>query len=294
MRLIIRFDFDGILCAAMIQEIKEISEILFANPKDIEERPLKISFTKGDAIAHLPFYPGAGVWFHNHDYVDLRSDDVAGVKGRWEDAPSSSSLIQKYYAPALEKYKKLVEVANRIGRAKLTVEDVFDPQGWMLIHYTLDPRFSKDHEYGMLILNEIRSGKSAEEVLKNEIVAERVVRYKDDEKKYTDLLAENTQLHGNVIVTDWRKVDLPPHGNRFIVFQRYPDGNVHIRVDKPDDDGMYKISVSKSIFTRGLKIHLGELMEMYGGGGLRGAGTCVLDKDGLDARIEQMISTLRS
>lgn len=293
MQLVTRMDFDGLLSAAMIYEMERIEEINFANPKEWEEGRVRFEFDVGDAVVHLPFNPDCRLFFHNHAMDKVPPQQLEPVRGNWGKAPSTAHLVYDFYnSPNLKKYRALVDLADKIGTANLAKDDIVNPHGWMLINYTLDPRFPMEHEYGIFILTAMRTGKSAEEILQNENVAKRVARYKEDEVRFEQLLVENTKMHGNVIVTDFRAFDDPPRGNRFTVFMKFPEGNVHLRVDKHRDPMALLVSVSKSIFNRTCNVDVGKLMEKYSGGGMEGAGTCPIGLRTANERLNEIVSQL--
>jgi nanoRNase/pAp phosphatase (c-di-AMP/oligoRNAs hydrolase) len=52
-------------------------------------------------------------------------------------------------------------------------------------------------------------------------------------------------------------------------------------------------AVGHSIFNRTSRTNVGMLMSTYGGGGHKGAGTCLLPAETADARIAEMIAIMR-
>jgi nanoRNase/pAp phosphatase (c-di-AMP/oligoRNAs hydrolase) len=52
-------------------------------------------------------------------------------------------------------------------------------------------------------------------------------------------------------------------------------------------------AVGHSIFNRTSRTNVGELMARYGGGGHRGAGTCLLEARQADAQIAEIIATMK-
>ncbi len=293
MNLITRLDFDGILCAAMIHEIESIRDISFSDPKTIEEGGLLDILQRGDVVAHLPFHSDAGIWFHNHDVSHINPERLKGVKGKYGVAPSTARQVYEYYnSPVLQKYEPLVKIADKIGSANLDKDDIISPTGWVLVSCTLDPRFSHDHSYGILILNSIKGDRSAEEVLALPPVTRRVELYKSDEKQYLTALKEHTKLYGNIIITDFRGLDHAPRGNRFVVFVEYEQGNVHVRLESLGGFRT-KVSVSKSILNRTSKVNVGRMLEDFGGGGPEGAGTCIFGRKTAEDKIVDIINKLK-
>ena len=292
MNLVTRMDFDGIVCAAMLMDVESVPAINFADPKDIEDGGLLDILHPGDIIANLPYHPDCGVWFHHHE---VPASEAAKIKarGKWGLAASSSRQVFDFYTKAkLGRYENLVGIADRVSSAALTKEDILSPTGWIMVAYTLDPRFSKDYAFGMEILTGIKAGKDAAQILAIPTVAKRVELYKKDEATYQEMLDRYTSIDGNIIITDFREVDRAPTGNRFYAFTKYPEGNVHVRLDAASGLRI-KLSVSKSIFNKSSKVHVGKLMEEYGGGGPAGAGTCHVGRRTQHERIPEILNKLR-
>ncbi|MDP8207401.1 MAG: hypothetical protein P9L92_12105 [Candidatus Electryonea clarkiae] len=297
MQLITRLDFDGLVCAAMLYEMENITTLNYAEPRQIEERRMAgFDFKVGDAISHLPYHPDARLWFHHHDYEHLNPEDMKEVRGKWEKAPSTSFLIYEFYnSPKLEKFGSIVEVADRISSGFVTKEDVLDPQGWMLINYTLDPRrFPTNQAYGNLILEGIRGGKAVDDLLKDPQVSEKVEHYFKSEEIYAHELSKYTTLEENVIITDYRDLASPPLGNRFTVFLKYPEGNAQIEITRDKNPNNLLVRASRSIFNRSSNINIGHLMERYGGGGLSRAGSCPIPVKGANPRIAMIVDALKN
>jgi len=71
-RLLTRADFDGSVCAAILQELGLVDEILFVHPKDIQDNKVEIS--ENDVIANAPYVKGCGLWFDHHTSEHQRLD----------------------------------------------------------------------------------------------------------------------------------------------------------------------------------------------------------------------------
>ena len=56
MRLLTRSDFDGLVCAAILKELRIVNEISYVHPKDVQDN--KIKTTQNDVIANLPYVKG--------------------------------------------------------------------------------------------------------------------------------------------------------------------------------------------------------------------------------------------
>ena len=131
MRLITRSDFDGLACAALLEEIGVVDSYLFVHPKDVQDG--KVPVTANDVLANVPLVPGCGLWFDHHlsEVERLRTVQVHGFAGRGKPAPSCARGIYEYYGGAA-KFKKfddsgLMQAIDKSDSGNLTVEEVTPP-----------------------------------------------------------------------------------------------------------------------------------------------------------------------
>ena len=96
-----------------------------------------------------------------------------------------------------------------------------------------------------------------------------------------------------MVFTDFRGPDNPPIGNRFLVYTLFPQANISIRVHWGPRRETVAVAVGHSIFNRTSRTNVGELMSRYGGGGHRGAGTCLIPTASAEAQIADLIATMR-
>lgn len=272
MRLVTRADLDGLTCAILLSEVEQIDEVDFAHPKDVQDG--KATLSKNDILANLPFDERAGLWFDHHiSQADASWNDFAGA---YDVAPSAARVIANHYkSPKFARYENLLEATDRMDAAELTRDDIVSPKGWILVGYTLDPRtgLSDFRPYFRHVMNLVKT-KSAEEVLKDPQVQERVVKLREEEDAFLKSLKEHSKADGNVVVTDFRGTGDLPHGNRFLIYTLFPEQNVSVRVADGFNKQFVSIQVGHSILNRTCKTNVGELLLEHGGGGHFGAGTC--------------------
>ena len=56
MRLITRSDFDGLVCATLLEAIGLVDEIFYTHPKDLQDG--KVPVTANDVLANVPYVAG--------------------------------------------------------------------------------------------------------------------------------------------------------------------------------------------------------------------------------------------
>jgi hypothetical protein len=84
-----------------------------------------------------------------------------------------------------------------------------------------------------------------------------------------------------------------PIGNRFIVYTLFPQANISLRLHQGPTPEVVAAAVGHSIFNRTSRTNVGELMSRYGGGGHKGAGTCLLPVDHVDSLAAEMVGLMK-
>jgi hypothetical protein len=295
MRLVTRGDLDGLTCAVLLTSCEDIDEIVLVHPQDITDRRLAI--TDDDIIANLPYQSGVGKWFDHHLLTHKSERPPAQFDGRYGLAPSAARMVYEYYLgthPELKKHERLLAETDRLDAAQLTLDDVLDPKEYILLGYTLDPRtgLGAYQEYFRALVDAVKS-RPIEEVLRRPDVQERVARIRAQDAAFREATTRRSRLDGNVVFTDFRQEDPIPAGNRFLVYTLFPQANVSLRVHWGPSREHVAAAGGHSIFNRTCRTNIGELMARYGGGGHRGAGTCLLDAARADLDIAGIIDALK-
>ena len=284
MRVIYRGDLDGSVCAAILMDVGLCDTLEQAHPKDMQEG--KVDITSEDIICNLPYHPSCHMWFDHHSSEISRPDMPTDFTGLVDVAPSAANLVYKYFIedyPELKKYEGLVHETDLVDSADLTLEQVANPQGTILLGLLLDPRTGLGLQRDMNISNfqwvssvpELLTKHSVEEILAMQDTAERIARYNDMHNIASEFYSANSRMEENVIMTDVRGMDVPP-ANRFLIYTlpELSDGNISVRIADGKKGEFDTISVAHSIFNRTSNVDSGELCKSYGGGGHKGAATC--------------------
>ena len=294
MRLVTRGDLDGLTCAILLHEVEAIDDVALAHPKDVQDG--KVDLSENDMLANLPYDPRVGMWFDHHSSQQSAADRPGGFKGAYEIAPSAARVIANHYgADKFQKYEELLKETDRLDAAQLTPGDVLNPQGWILLGLTLDPRSGLGgfREYFQKLVNLGRT-QPVEEILQEEEVAGRVKRLREEDETFAKHLKEVSKLEQNVIYMDVRGMRGLPAGNRFLVYTIFPEANVSLRVADGLAGKFITVQVGHSIFNRTCKTNVGDLMAKHGGGGHKGAGTCQPVMDKAEDAVKDILETLKA
>ncbi len=295
MKVLTRGDLDGLTSSVFLTMVREIGEIRFAHPKDVQDGMVEAS--ADDIVVNLPYVKGCGMWFDHHISEEKKAADVGEFEGKYGLAPSTARLIYDHFQePEFDRFKEMLEETDRFDSAQLEPEDVTNPRGWVLLGFTLDPRTGLGPEFRKYFrwLVEYVKEVPLEKVLQHGEVKKRADRVRNEIEQFKGILTLHCRLEGNVIVTDLRRVKDPPVGNRFLVYTLYPEANVEARIIRGKGGETLNVAVGKSIFNRTCKTNVGMLCAEYGGGGHEGAGTCQFKPEEAEAKINEIVGRLKT
>jgi nanoRNase/pAp phosphatase (c-di-AMP/oligoRNAs hydrolase) len=294
MRLVTRADLDGLACAVLISSAEAIDEVRLIHPQDITDKTVDI--TRADILANLPYHSSCGKWFDHHPLTASNERPPALFEGRYALAPSAARVVYDHYVidqPSLRRHERLVSETDRMDAAQLTVEDVTNPQDYILLGFTLDPRsgLGAYQDYFHKLLGWLRE-RPIDEVMEEMDVTDRVERLREQDFKFRKLTLLHSRQDSNVVITDFRRADAPPVGNRFLVYTLFPQANVSVRVHWGPRRERVAVVAGHSIFNRTSRTNVGWLLSRYGGGGHRGAGSCLLDPRTADSQIAEIVAAM--
>lgn len=302
-RLVTRSDFDGLACAMMLKELDMIDEIKFVHPKDVQDG--KIELTKNDITTNLPYDPRVGMAFDHHESeIDrLKAVETNGKLIIDENARSAARVVYDYFG-GKEKFPnisdELMEAVDKGDSADFTVDDILNPQGWVLLHYLMDARtgLGRFHDFRisnydlMMELIDYCREHTIDKILELPDVKERVDLYFEQAELFKEQLKRIAKVYDKVVVLDLRNEETIYAGNRFMIYALYPECQISIHVAWGFKKQNTAVMIGKSIVNRGSNADIGELCLKYGGGGHRNAGTCQLDNDTVDEQLPDIIKAL--
>ena len=302
MRLLTRSDFDGLACAALLKELGVIDNWKFVHPKDIQDGLVEVN--DNDVLANIPYVKGCKMWFDHHSSESERlgKDIVFEGESRIED--SAARVIYEYYGGKnrLPQFENMVKAVDKVDAAKLTREEILNPEGWVLLGFIMDPRTGlgrfRDFRISNYQLMEALiidcATKNIDEILKDPDVEERTKLYFEQEALFREMLAAHTRVEGCVIITDLRGVETIYTGNRFLIYSLHPDQNVSVWVVDGRGKVNCPIAVGHSVLNRTCKTNVGALMLKHGGGGHFQVGTCQVLYDDADKVIADIVNTINA
>ena len=287
-RLVTRSDFDGLVCAVLLNELDLIDDIKFVHPKDMQDG--KVDITSRDITTNLPYVAAAHIAFDHHESETLRNTGDRPNHIISAEAPSAARVVYDYYGGAKAFPNITVEMMDAVDKAdsaQFSRDEVLNPTGWVMLNYLMDSRtglgrfrdFRISNYQLMMDLIKYCRNHGIDDILALPDVVERIEIYKAHAAKANEQLLRCSSVHGNLVVLDLREEETIWATNRFMIYALFPQCNISIHVLWGVQKQNTVFATGKSILDRSSKTHVGELMLQYGGGGHNAAGTCQIDND---------------
>lgn len=300
-RLITRSDFDGLVCAMILKELKLIDDIKFVHPKDMQDGLIEV--TDHDITTNLPYVEGVKLAFDHHSSEVKRAGGPKPNHIIEPDAPSAARVVYNYYG-GKEKLPRItdeiMEAVDKADSAQFTMEDILHPTDWVLLSYLMDARtglgrfrnFRISNYELMMELIDYCLEHPIKDILKLPDVKERVDLYFEQQELFKAQIERVHQMHGKVVVLPLKEEEIIYTGNRFLVYAMYPEAEISIHVMWGLKKQNTAVTIGKSIVNRSSDFDIGELCLKYGGGGHKNAGTCQLDNDKVDELLPKIIAEI--
>lgn len=300
MRLITRSDFDGLACAALLKEAGVIDCWKFAHPKDLQDGLVEV--TENDCLANVPFVDGCGLWFDHHSSEHERLQLEGKYKGESRITPSCARIIYEYYGgkETFPQFDEMMEAVDKVDSANLTMDEIQNPKGWVLVGFIMDPRnglgrwrnFRIPNYQLMEELIDACRTMTTDEILALPDVKERIDVYFEQAEKFKEMVQKHTRVEKDVIISDLRGVDPIYSGNRFMIYSMYPEQNISIWIVNGKGGKGCSAAVGYSVLNKTSNVDVGKLMLKYGGGGHKAVGTCQFDDEHMEEMLPKLISEI--
>lgn len=300
-RLVTRSDFDGLVCAVLLNELDMIDDIKFVHPKDMQDG--KIDITDRDITTNLPYVAAAHLAFDHHLSETIRNTGERNNHIIDATAPSAARVVYDYYGgktrfPGIA--DDMMEAVDKADSAQYNRDEILNPTGWVLLNYLMDARtgLGRFREFRIsnyaLMMDLIRYCKdhTIDEILALPDVKERVELYFDHAEKAKEQIQRCATVHANLVVLDLRNEEIIYAVNRFMIYALFPQCNISIHVMWGMQKQNTVFATGKSILDRSSKTNVGELMLAYGGGGHQAAGTCQVANEAAEDALRALIARI--
>ena len=302
-RLVTRSDFDGLVCAVLLNELDMIDDIKFVHPKDMQDG--KIEITDRDITTNLPYVAAAHLVFDHHASETVRVTGERDNRVIDPNAPSAARVVYEYYGgkktfPSVS--DEMMAAVDKADSAQFSRDEILHPKDWVLLNYLMDSRtglgrfrdFRVSNYQLMMDLIKYCRKHGIDDILKLPDVKERVDMYLEHAVLAEEQIQRCATVHKNLVVLDLRGEETIFATNRFLIYALFPQTNISIHVMWGVQKQNTVFATGKSILDRGSKTNIGELMLTYGGGGHHAAGTCQVANEQADATLKELIAQINA
>jgi len=302
-RLVTRSDFDGLVCAVLLNELDLINDIKFVHPKDMQDG--KVDITGNDITTNLPYVAAAHLAFDHHLSETIRNTGERKNHIIEAAAPSAARVVYNYYG-GKEAFPNItddmMDAVDKADSAQFSRDEILHPKDWVLLNYLMDARtglgrfreFRISNYALMMDLIKYCRNHGIDEILALPDVKERVELYVEQAEKAKEQILRCTTVHKNLAVLDLRNEETIWATNRFMIYALFPQTNISIHVMWGVQKQNTVFATGKSILDRGSKTNVGELMLAYGGGGHQAAGTCQVANDQATDTLQALIARINA
>lgn len=302
-RLVTRSDFDGLVCAVLLNELDLIDDIKFVHPKDMQDG--KVDITSRDITTNLPYVAAAHIAFDHHESETLRNTGERPNHIISAEAPSAARVVYDYYGGAKafpNITAEMMDAVDKADSAQFSRDEVLNPTDWVMLNYLMDSRtglgrfrdFRISNYQLMMDLIKYCRNHGINDILALPDVVERIDIYNAHASKAKEQLLRCSTVHANLVVLDLRDEETIWATNRFMIYALFPQCNISIHVLWGVQKQNTVFATGKSILDRSSKTHVGELMLEYGGGGHNAAGTCQIDNEQAATVLQTLIKRINA
>ena len=302
-RLVTRSDFDGLVCAVLLNELNLIDEIKFVHPKDMQDG--KIDISERDIVTNLPYVADAHLVFDHHESETIRITSARSNRVIDPNAPSAARVVYEYYGgkktfPSIT--DEMMNAVDKADSAQFTRDEILDPKDWVLLNYLMDSRtglgrfreFRVSNYTLMMDLIKYCRDHGIDDILKLPDVKERVELYFEHAAKAKEQIQRCSTVYKNLVVLDLRHEEIIYATNRFMIYALFPQVNISIHVMWGVQRQNTVLATGKSSLDRSSPTNIGELMLKYGGGGHHAAGTCQVANDQAEIKLKEIIAVINA
>lgn len=302
-RLVTRSDFDGLVCAVLLNELDMIDEIKFVHPKDMQDG--KIDITPRDITTNLPYVASAHLAFDHHESETIRNTGERPNHIISATAPSAARVVYDYYGGAkvfAHISDEMMQAVDKADSAQFSRDEILHPSGWVLLNYLMDSRTGlgrfrdfriSNYQLMMELIAACRQHSIAQ-ILELPDVVERVSLYNEHAALAREQILRCARVHGNLVVLDLRAEETIYAANRFMIYALFPQCNISIHAMWGVQKQNTVFATGKSILDRSCRTNVGELMLQYGGGGHQAAGTCQVDNERAATVLQELVKHINA
>ncbi len=191
-RIVADGDLDGLLSAAILKRVWREAEVRFSHPAEIRRGDLDEFIDDKTAVVDLPFHPNCGLHIDHHLTNKPTESQLVDAEARnckiiWDAALSAARVCFDTFSELvdLSDIDQWMEMVDKLDGGKISREEFLSNHPIVWIGRIMD---GNDIEMCTLLLTEITSGVSPDELIGLDAVCEKVRSAKDEFSKLQSMV----------------------------------------------------------------------------------------------------------
>ncbi|MBC8437742.1 MAG: hypothetical protein H8D82_00555 [Euryarchaeota archaeon] len=209
-------DFDGLVAAAALRHAWPEADVIFSHPAEIRSGFRDDKINKHTALCDLPFHPNCGLYIDHHatnrpNLEQEKEFEDGGGHIHWRDADSAARVAYDLFSPIfdLSNLEPIMDPVDRLDGGRISVEEFLSDEPVIWLSRTVT---SSDQEYTLSLLESLVAGKPVSEIVKEEIVANRIAEMRLQMSGIRGVLATNSYLVDRLAVCELQETGLRTNG----------------------------------------------------------------------------------
>ena len=164
-----------------------------------------------DITTNLPYVKGVHLAFDHHFSEMIRNKVLIKNHILDANAPSASRVLYNHLGGEKifpKEWKDMLIAVDKADSAQFSMDDIMNPQGWILLNFLLDPRTGigrfKDYEIlnhnFMMRLIDYCKNHTIDEIMRIQDVKERVDLYFEQSQFFKEQILRCSKVYGNLVV----------------------------------------------------------------------------------------------
>ncbi len=294
-------DFDGLISGLIMLRVTGLSakDVRFVSPSDIQRNLIEVEPQSAVTDLPLPRQKGVKIEFWSDHHASTQPDPEYFKESAYDpESPSCARILFDKFKnnPKVAKYEELIKWVDIVDSASYPdlnmVNDMSNP--YIRLVKSLKSKDSEfdDTFYLPYLLNKFIS-MDIEDIADLDIVKLRSDYNIGQSKIYHETVLRHAKYDQGIIYYDITEIKIPGIFGRFDLFIQYPESIAKVMMYRSAKPGFVQISISQNPINRKNKVHIGNLLSKYGGGGHPGVGGAMIKEEDKKKIFKEIIKEMQ-
>ncbi|MBT3971047.1 MAG: hypothetical protein HOE92_02385 [Euryarchaeota archaeon] len=209
-------DLDGLIAATVLKTVYPAAQVRFSHPAELRAGIHDDWIDKKTGLCDLPFHPRCGMYLDHHltnrpSAEEQRVFEAEGGVCRWEDKPSAARVAYDLFCEDydLSHLMPLMPMVDALDSGGITRQQFLSDDDIIWLSRTISNRYP---EYIQSVLKWLVDGRKLSEIMKEEIVQEKVNVKRAANEKMLELMPKVGKIVNRLAVVHLENTGLSTNG----------------------------------------------------------------------------------